>query len=225
MSPATNSVDSSLESPIQNSSPSVVAAAAMVEPASVRQSFAYRNRMWLTGVSLVAGLVATWFLQTGKGLSLPVQMGLSLTGWGCLVAGAAIRIWASTYICARKSVAVVRSGPYSLCRNPLYWGTFLMIAAFPLILASPSLAVAMLPPIALYLFAVVPVEEAVMRSRHPQEYGDYCQSVARWFPNFSRYDRGVALDGASIGFRRECGRMIWWVAFAGIAQWVAQLVR
>lgn len=222
MSPVAKAADPKLEVSIKGDSPNVVAAAAMVEPASVRQSFAYRNRMWLTGVSLVVGFAATWLLKSGAGLPAAWKLGLSVAGWGCLAAGAAIRIWASTYICARKSVAVVRSGPYSLCRNPLYWGTFLMTAAFPLIMASPALAVAMLPPIALYLFAVVPVEEAVMLSRHPVEYTDYCSAVSRWFPNFARYDRGVALDGGSIGFRRECGRMIWWVAFAGIAQFLAQ---
>lgn len=221
MSSVTQPVNSSLDVATKSDIQSLNASAALVEPASVRQSFAYRNRMWLTGVSLVAGMAATWIVRPGVGLPVAWKVGFSIAGWCCLLGGAAIRIWASTYICARKSVAVVRTGPYSLSRNPLYWGTFLMIAAFPLILTSPALAVSMLPPIALYLFAVVPVEEAVMLSRHGAEYTDYCHAVSRWLPRFSRYDRGVALDGGSIGFRRECGRMIWWVGFALLAQWAA----
>jgi len=221
MSLATKPVELQLE-PTAISVNSVVISPAVMETASVRQSYAYRNRMRLTGVSLVLGLVATWLLDSGAGVPVAWKTGLMIAGWVSLFAGAAIRIWASTYICARKSAAVVRCGPYSLCRNPLYWGTFLMIAAFPLITASLPLGISMLPPIALYLLAVVPVEEAVMRRRHPVEYGSYCQSVSRWMPNFFRYDRGVALDGGSIGFRRECGRMIWWVAFAGIAQLLAR---
>jgi len=203
-------------------SPGLNAAAVLPEPANVRQSYAYRNRMWLTAVSLVAGLALTASTRPWLMLDISWRVGLAVAGWSLLLAGAGIRIWASTYICARKSVAVVRTGPYSLSRNPLYWGTFLMIAAFPLILCSWPLAVAMLPPIALYLYAVVPVEESVMLSRHGAEYTDYCQSVARWMPRFSRYDRGVALDGGSIGFRRECGRMIWWVGFAIAAQLLAR---
>lgn len=221
MSLATKPVELSVE-PTTVGATSVVISPVIMEATSVRQSFAYRNRMRLTGVSLVAGLVATWMFNSGAGLPVVWKTGLAIAGWLSLFVGAVIRIWASTYICARKSAAVVRSGPYSLCRNPLYWGTFLMISAFPLITASLPLGISMLPPIALYLLAVVPVEEAVMRRRHPVEYGSYCQSVSRWMPNFFRYDRGVALDGGSIGFRRECGRMIWWVAFAGIAQLLAR---
>ncbi len=218
MPPITRSALLMLEVPSLATRPTVGVTAAMNEPTSVHQSFAYRSRMRLTSVSLIAGLAVTWFDKSGAELAVAWMIGLTAAGWGCLVAGAAIRIWASTYICARKSAAVVRSGPYSLCRNPLYWGTFLMVAAFPLILKSPSLLVAMVPPIALYLVAVVPVEEAVMLRHHSSEYSDYCQTVARWFPNFARYEPGVALDGASIGFRRECTRMMWWAAFAGIAE-------
>ena len=198
-----------------------ITAAALAKVASVRQSFAYRHRMWFTAVSLIAGLAATWAMKWGSGLGPGIRVGLSLAGWCGLASGAALRIWASTYICGRKSVAVVHTGPYSVCRNPLYWGTFLMVAAFPLILASPALAFAMIPPIALYVFAVVPTEESVMLSRHPQEYQDYCRAVSRWLPRFSAYNHGIPLDGASVGVRRECLRMIWWVSFAAMAQFLA----
>ncbi len=181
--------------------------------ASVRQSFAYRNRMRITALCLTLGLIRI-ALDRPAELTPLSNLEWELLGWPLFCAGAALRIWSSSYICARKSVAVVCAGPYSLCRNPLYWGTFLMVAAFPLFLKSPALALAMLPPVMLYLFAVVPVEESVMASRHGEEYAAYCQSVPRWWPRFRGYAKGAPLDSQSIGFRRECYRMFWWLALA-----------
>ena len=182
--------------------------------ASVKRSFAYRGRMWMTALSLGVGFVITALNRPWGPLSGSVDLGLDVLAWTVFCAGAAIRIWASTYICARKSVDVVRTGPYSVCRNPLYWGTFLMVAAFPMLLNSPVLAVSMLPPIWLYLFAVVPVEEAVMASRHTTEYAAYCQAVSRWWPNIRGFVSGEPLDGQSIGFYGECRRLIWWFGMA-----------
>ena len=182
--------------------------------ASVKKSFAYRGRMWMTGVSLIAGLVVTALNRPLQISSSGLSWTITLLGWTLLCAGAAIRVWASTYICARKSRDVVRTGPYSICRNPLYWGTFLMTAAFPLLIKSPTLAIAMLPPILLYLFAVVPVEESVMSQRHGTDYASYCAAVRRWWPNFGGYVKGEPLDAGSIGYGRECLRLIWWFGLA-----------
>lgn len=181
---------------------------------SVRNSFAYRTRMWFTGISLGVGLILSALNRPLTPLPGHWDFGLDLLGGLVFVAGAAIRIWSSTYICSRKSRDVVRTGPYSVCRNPLYWGTFLMVAALPLLLKSPLLAASMVPPILLYLFAVVPVEEAVMASRHGEDYASYCRQVSRWWPNLFGYDKGEALDGQSEGFYGECYRLRWWLGMA-----------
>ncbi len=182
--------------------------------ASVKRSFAYRARLWMTAVSLGIGFVFTALNPPLAPLPGHWDLGLDILGWTMFFAGAALRVWASAYICARKSVDVVRTGPYSVCRNPLYWGTLLMVAAFPLLIKSPILAASMLPIIALYLFAVVPVEEAVMASRHGADYEAYRQTVSRWWPNVFGFVKGEPLDGQSYGYYRECYRLVWWVAMA-----------
>lgn len=182
--------------------------------ASVYKSYAYRSRMWMTAVSVGVGLALTAMNRPLAPLPGHLDSVLYVLGAVMFCAGAAIRIWAAAYICARKSVDVVTTGPYSLCRNPLYWGTLLMVAAFPLLIKSPLLAVTMLPIILLYLFAVVPVEEAVMQSRHGATYTAYCQSVSRWWPSLRGFVKGEPLGRQSIGFYRECHRLVWWVGMA-----------
>lgn len=186
-----------------------------LEPvASVSQSFAYRSRMRITALFLGLGLILTAMNRPLAPQSDLAEWGLELMGWIAFVGGAALRVWAASYICARKSSEVVSTGPYSVCRNPLYWGTFLMVAAIPCLLRSPVLAVSMIPPILLYLFAVVPVEEAVMTSRHGSNYALYCQSVSRWWPNILGYTKGEALGGQTLGYAREWARMAWWIGLA-----------
>ena len=190
------------------------AVAAVTPLASVRQSYAYRSRLKLTGVSMGIGILLTALFPPLAPLPGYWDLSLDVLGGVVFCAGAAIRIWSSAYICARKSRDVVRTGPYSVCRNPLYWGTFLMVAAFPLLLKSPILAAAMLPPILLYVWAVVPIEERVMSSRHGDEYAAYCHAVSRWWPNLWGFSKGEPLDGQSIGYSRECSRLIWWLGMA-----------
>ncbi len=180
---------------------------------TVRESAGYRWRIVITTVSLLLGIAFTG-LNRPLTLSSPLNGQLETIGWAMFFAGAALRLWASTYICARKTREIVRTGPYSICRNPLYWGTLLMVGAFPLFLKSPVLAASMLPPLVLYLYAVVPAEEWVMSRRHGEGYAVYCMEVSRWLPNFARYDRGEPLDRQTIGFYRECQRMVWWLVLA-----------
>ena len=209
-----NTSATQLDTNLLPQSTTLLVEASVVPLASASNSYAYRTRMWITGISLGIGFLLTGLNRPLPTLSWEFAVGVDVLGWAVLCAGAAIRVWASTYICSRKSRDVVQTGPYSVCRNPLYWGTFLMVAAFPLLLKSPILALSMLPPILLYLFAVVPVEESVMASRHGVEYAGYCQKVSRWWPNVLGYTKGEPLDGQSMGFYRECFRLRWWFGMA-----------
>ncbi|MFV2065761.1 MAG: isoprenylcysteine carboxylmethyltransferase family protein, partial [Pirellulales bacterium] len=47
--------------------------------------------------------------------------------WLIFVMGGTFRWWATLYIGNRKQCVLVTDGPYSLCRNPLYVGTFLIV--------------------------------------------------------------------------------------------------
>lgn len=46
----------------------------------------------------------------------------------CL-AGLGFRFWATLYVGGRKGSSVISEGPYSVCRNPLYLASFLLVIA------------------------------------------------------------------------------------------------
>jgi protein-S-isoprenylcysteine O-methyltransferase Ste14 len=103
------------------------------------------------------------------------------------VAGLLFTLWSLLYL--RRSFSIVpqarrlvTSGPYALCRNPLYlgevvggWAAFLPIIGWAgaLVLAT-SLG---------FQLVRVFAEEGVLARSFGQEYLDYCRRVPRFFPS------------------------------------------
>ena len=139
-------------------------------------------------------------------------------GWICFAAGLTFRIWATLYIGGRKSASVVTQGPYSLCRNPLYLGTFLLYFSQPLFLKSAIFGVGLLIPLALYLLAVIPAEEQHLRGKFGQAYDDYLRSTPRFWPCWSLYQSSEFMDVEVRTLAKEFKRACGWLSMPIIAQ-------
>ena len=136
---------------------------------------------------------------------------LGLLAWVTFVAGAAIRFWSTLYIGGRKETVLVTDGPYSLCRNPLYVGSFLLAVAAALFLESLVCVAAVLIVALIYTLTTVPVEEEFLRARHGQEYEDYARQIPRYWPSFRGFTtpKHVSVDVHRL--RLECARASRWV--------------
>ena len=93
------------------------------------------------------------------------------------------RTWSSLYIAGRKGRELITNGPYSTCRNPLYF--FSIIGAAGMGLQSGSLVMgAICGAIAtLVFYVVVTQEEQLLVGMHGKKYRDYLEKVPRFFPN------------------------------------------
>jgi protein-S-isoprenylcysteine O-methyltransferase Ste14 len=115
-------------------------------------------------------------------LARPTPRSLAL-GFALVVAGEALRVWASGHI--EKTRRLATGGPYAHTRNPLYVGSVVMAAG--LAVASASLLTAAV--VALYLLAFYPSvirEEArFLRARFPDEYGPWADAVPIFFPRLA----------------------------------------
>jgi protein-S-isoprenylcysteine O-methyltransferase Ste14 len=94
---------------------------------------------------------------------------------GCFLTGIASlgRLWCSVYIAGYKIKNLIVQGPYSICRNPLYF--FSMLGGIGVGLASETLT---MPAILLVAFAfyypfVIRYEEQNLRNQFGQLYDDY----------------------------------------------------
>jgi protein-S-isoprenylcysteine O-methyltransferase Ste14 len=92
------------------------------------------------------------------------------------------RMWASLYIGGRKSVELVRNGPYAISRNPLY--LFSILGAAGAAAQSGSLMLALMTGALTWLVfrILVAREEGYLESIHGEAFRSYLAEVPRIFP-------------------------------------------
>lgn len=123
-------------------------------------------------------------LLLGRPTHTSVLIGLPL-----VVAGQALRLWASGYIVKLREL--VTAGPFALCRNPLYVGTFLVSAGYFTMCNRLDVWIAGVVLFWVFHGGAVIHEERLLREKFGQEYVDYCRSTPRFLPR----PRGLAGNG------------------------------
>jgi protein-S-isoprenylcysteine O-methyltransferase Ste14 len=100
-----------------------------------------------------------------------------------LMAGAALgRLWTSAFIAGSKDERLVTTGPYSLCRHPLY--ALSIVGGTGVGLASRSAAILVLT-LALLLslhLRAIRHEESMLAARFPDDFRRYRETVPRLIP-------------------------------------------
>lgn len=93
------------------------------------------------------------------------------------------RTWSSLYIAGRKGRELVTVGPYSTCRNPLYF--FSIIGAAGMGAQSGSVVVGLIcgAIAAIVFFFVVMQEERLLTKVHGKKYRSYLAAVPRFVPS------------------------------------------
>ena len=121
------------------------------------------------------------------------------------------RLWCSLYIAGRKQQILVTDGPYSLCRNPLYF--FSLIGAIGVGLASQTLTIPIVVAAAFLIYYpfVIRREEKVLLELHGDAYRTYAQKVPRFIPSFKNFSEPASYNVSPIIFRRHCFSAIWFV--------------
>ena len=103
------------------------------------------------------------------------------------------RTWASLYIGGRKINKLVQNGPYSVCRNPLYFFSIIGAAGVGAQVGSITLAL-LCAAIALLVFAVVAAqEERVLSDTHGAAFAEYRARVPQFLPNLRLWRDGRTL--------------------------------
>jgi protein-S-isoprenylcysteine O-methyltransferase Ste14 len=155
-------------------------------PEVVLQGSRLRLRLTrLLAISILAMLAfgtsfwATRYPVAEKSLFL---VGLALAGFG-----AAGRAWATSYISGNKSKRLVTTGPYSLCRNPLYF--FSWVLGIGLGFCTETLIMPLIIAVVLLILDYFQIqrEEQRLTQRFGSDYTTYFRSVPRFFPSRRNY--------------------------------------
>lgn len=112
---------------------------------------------------------------------------MMMSGYALVILGAFGRVYASAFIGGKKNDVVVRDGPFSVVRNPLYVFSFIALLGIGLesqmFVATALLAGAFM----LYYPNVVAKEEAFLKHKFGEPYELYLKEVPRWWPKFKLY--------------------------------------
>jgi len=167
----------------------------------------FRFRLLLMTLVIVLGFSAPWIelLHWGTRATTWLWLGFELGGLGMsstsgiqlatvlmialAAAAAAVRLWGTAYLGigtvnnkAMKAGFVLADGPYRHVRNPLYIGSWLMVAAIS-VLMPPTGALFTMVVLSVFLFRLILGEEAFLSAQLGEPYAIYKKAVPRLIPS------------------------------------------
>lgn len=145
-------------------------------------------RMDLLRLVFVPIILIAIFISPSWSLDSTTGFVMESSGYLFLLAGLIIRIWCSLYIGNRKSKELIVEGPYSICRNPLYIGSFLLAIGVGLCFEN-WLILLLIPAIVIPVHIITArAEETNLELKFGEQYQMYKQKVPRFWPRFSNYN-------------------------------------
>lgn len=133
------------------------------------------------------------------------------------------RLWCSLYISGYKNTELITTGPYSLCRNPLYFFSLLGFAGIGFASETFTLGIVLAVAMLIGYPAVIRREEAVLRERFGAEFEAYCARTPRFVPRLSGYTEPETYTVNPRLFRRTMFDAVWFIWFVGIVEFVEAL--
>lgn len=144
-----------------------------------------------------------------------VPMALFLTGLLLAALAALGRLWCSLYIAGNKDAKLIQQGPYSLCRNPLYFFSFLGAVGVGMATETFTAPVVLGVVFLLYYPAVIREEEGKLREVFGDEFDDYCMRVPRFFPNHVEFEEPKSCEVNPRVYRRHIFSALWFIWIIG----------
>jgi hypothetical protein len=136
-------------------------------------------------------------------------------GGSLAAVGAFGRLWCSLYIAGYKNNTLISEGPYSLCRNPLYFFSFIGAIGVGLSMGNLTVPVMIVAGFAIYYPLVVSGEEARLTEIHGERFQNYRNNTPAFFPRFSAFREPGEYTVQPKIFRKDLGDAVWfiWIVF------------
>ena len=147
----------------------------------------------------------SWLFRQRSWLPVPIALVLLLVRWGMLrhpilpvagpflvLAGEGLRWWAVGQIGvisrtrSTRLGPLITTGPFTLCRNPLYVGNLLIWAGFTVWSGLLWMLPITLGIFIVYYRSIIEWEEALLTERFGEAYTEYVSVTPRWWPRLDR---------------------------------------
>ncbi len=128
-----------------------------------------------------------------------------ITGIPFVVVGESIRLWVAGYL--NKMTSLATDGPFALCRNPMYIGTFLITTGY--FIMANRLDIWIIGTIFFWLFhaGAVFYEEKLLHERFGAEYESYCSRVPRFIPKLQHFSDNGQFSMMQLKLNKEHQRI------------------
>ncbi len=142
--------------------------------------------------------------------SMPYE-GMEFLGMTLLVFAAMGRIWCLVYIAGRKNKELCQTGPYSLCRNPLYLFSFIGVVGF--FLAAQNLILASIAAVLFlsYYRGVIQSEESRLRDLFGPSFDAYVAHIPRFWPRGLHLERTEEITVNPRIIERGLREVVWFL--------------
>jgi protein-S-isoprenylcysteine O-methyltransferase Ste14 len=170
-------------------------------------SFLTRHRIGIWRI-IVLGLVAVLCVTQPLWQSYWVSSAMDFAAIVLISLATVGRLWCALYVSGRKGSSLVKEGPYSMCRHPLYFCNFLGVVGLGA--SSGSLVIMMALAIAFSVLypGVIRSEERWMGTKF-LDYADYASRTPAFFPRPSLYQSPASWEVDVSAYLRNCADSIW----------------
>jgi len=128
------------------------------------------------------------------------------------------RMWCSLYIAGFKDNKLVTDGPYSMCRNPLYFFSFIGMIGIGFSTRTFSFPFIFVILYCLNYPSIIKAEENRLGTVFGIKYEEYRKAVPCFFPNFSNFKEPDSYVMNPVVYRSEMLSAVWFVLFLGLIE-------
>jgi protein-S-isoprenylcysteine O-methyltransferase Ste14 len=148
---------------------------------------------------------------------------MELTSIVLIFLGTYGRLWCTLFISGYKTNKLITVGPYSICRNPLYFFSFIGTLGIALQTEMITFVVIAIFGFAFLYSIIIKGEEKKLLEIHGKEFEEYCKRVPRFFPKFSLYTEPETYQFNTLRYRRAFMEGMWFVIIYPVFEIIEQL--
>ncbi len=161
---------------------------------------------------ILMGLILAAMFFTRPLIPMEGQLHESLEFFGYFLIAICVcgRLYTTAFLGGYKNQTLIDYGPFSICRNPLYF--FSLCGFTGISLMSNHIAIIISAPLlffAVYHFLILR-EEAFLKEQFGDAYAEYMRRVPRLLPKFSLYHAPEAVEMRPKYLRRAFRDNLWW---------------
>lgn len=173
-------------------------------------------------ISRIAGVIILFFVLASKSrweteneifTFILFVIGIVLVGVASLG-----RMWCSLYVAGYKDEQLVTNGPYSLCRNPLYFFSLLGVIGIGFCSETLTFPILFLILFSSYYPFVIKSEEKRLLSNFGAEFESYIHKTPAFFPKFSLFEEPATYLVNPVVYRIHIFSALWFIWFVGILE-------